>query len=154
MIAGIAMTFGAVVLGIAVAYAMTRKPAAPPQDGATTEAADGTAQVQGEYEYLPFGSNVVNLAGERRVRYLQVNITLKVKKESAGAVQTVIDDAQKAVLKNWLVVHLSDKRIEDVNGGTAMKRLQREIEDGFNSILFESCGCKVDEVLFEEFNIQ
>ena len=154
LVVGIGLTLGAVVLGIAVAYAVTNKPPAAPQEGAAAEAVEAAPGPQGEWVYVPFGSTVVNLAGGRLTRYLQVTINLKVKKESAEVVQAQIEEAQNAVLKNWLLVHLSDKRIEEVEGGASIKRLQREIEDGFNAILFESCGCKVDEVLFEEFNIQ
>lgn len=154
MIVGIGMTFAAVVLGIAVAYAMTKKPANTPKDGTSGEMAETPAAVPGQWDYIPFDPIVVSLAGERRVRYLQVTLTLKAKKEIAKALRPEIEGDQKAVLKNWLLVHLSDKRVEDIDGGAAIKRLQREIEDGFNAILFENCGCKVNEVLFEEFNIQ
>lgn len=145
----------AMAMGVAVAYVLTKGPPEPVQQGA--EATDGAGE-QGEglggYEFIPFGSTVVNLAGGRLTRYLQVAITLKVSKDAADAVRGQLEEGPKAVLKNWLLVHLSDKRIEDVEGGAAMQKLRREIEDGFNSILIENAGCKVDEVLFDEFNVQ
>jgi flagellar basal body-associated protein FliL len=44
--------------------------------------------------------------------------------------------------------------LEEVEGAAAIRRLQREIQDGFNAILAETGDAKVDAVLFEEFNIQ
>ena len=151
LIVGLGVVLVAVALGLAAAYALTGSSASGggPSPGSAERAGGGV-----DYDYVPFGSTVVNLSGGRLTRYLQVTINLKVKKESAAVVQAQIQKAQNAVLKNWLLVHLSDKRIEEVEGGASIKRLQREIEDGFNAILFESCGCKIDEVLFEEFNIQ
>lgn len=150
LIAGLGAFLVAAALGLAVAFALTSKPPqgqGKPGSGIAHETADN-------YEYVPFGSSVVNLAGGRLTRYMQVNITLRVTRESAPAVRQQVESGQKAVFKNWLITYLSDKQLEEVEGAAAIRRLQREIQDGFNAILAETGDAKVDAVLFEEFNIQ
>jgi flagellar basal body-associated protein FliL len=74
LIAGLGAFLVAAALGLAVAFALTSKPPqgqGKPGSGIAHETADN-------YEYVPFGSSVVNLAGGRLTRYMQVNITLRV----------------------------------------------------------------------------
>ncbi len=150
MVLGAAVLLIAVALGLAAAYVMSSKPAgAPPSE--TGSAAQGAEQAT---EYVPFGTTVVNLAGGRLTRYLQVTITLEVDKASAAAVQGQIK-AREAVFKSWLITFLSDKQLEEVEGGAAIRRLRREVQDGFNALLAErAAGLTIKDVYFEEFNVQ
>jgi flagellar basal body-associated protein FliL len=147
---GLGAVLVAAALGLAAAYALTSKlPEAP--EKSEQQAAP---EMLSKREYVPFGTSVVNLAGGRLTRYLQVSIVLKVDKASAPAVQKQVQNGRKAVFKNWLITYLSDKRLEEVEGAAAIRRVQREVQDGFNAILAESGDTRVEAVLFEEFNIQ
>jgi flagellar basal body-associated protein FliL len=149
LIAAVVVVLVAVALGLAAAYALSSKPAAP--------AAPPEASAQGAepaHEYVPFGTTVVNLAGGRLTRYLQVTITLEVEKGLAPAVKEQME-AREAVFKNWLITFLSDKQLEEVEGGASIRRLRREVQDGFNAILAEGApGATIHDVYFEEFNVQ
>jgi flagellar basal body-associated protein FliL len=139
----------AVALGLGVAYFLTSEPPAAPRPNA-----EQPPQEQGRYEFIPLGSTVANLAEGRLTRYLQVNITLQVERDSAPEVRKLTEDAEAAVFKNWLLTYLSDKQLTDVKGSNSIKRLQREILDGFNAILADHGEHRIDAVLFEEFTIQ
>ena len=141
----------AVALGLAIAFTLTNAP--PP----TTEAPagdEGQADASAPMQYVSLSSTVVNLAGGRMTRYLQVTVSLEVKKDSAEPVRQLATETQKSVFKNWLITYLSDKRLEEVEGSAAIRRLQREIQDGFNAILAAHGPHRVESVLFEEYNVQ
>jgi flagellar basal body-associated protein FliL len=44
--------------------------------------------------------------------------------------------------------------MEDLRGAAGQNRLRREIQDHFNTVLFEDGYDRIREVLFEEFNVQ
>ena len=141
----------ALAAGVVAAYALTPSEAA---EGAAADAVADVEEVAPEYEFVPFGDVQVNLSGARMTRYMHVVITLKVSKDSAGEVRKLVEESERAVFTNWLITFLSDKQLEDVDGAAAIRALQREILDGFNMILAESGEDRVDDVLFEEFNVQ
>jgi flagellar basal body-associated protein FliL len=150
LIVGVGAVLVAVALGLAAAYALTGSGTA----GGASKPRPTAKDASGNFEYVPFGSTVVNLSGGRLTRYLQVNVTLKVP-QGSGATVTELVEGEKAAFKNWLITYLSDKRLDEVEGAAAIRRLQREIKDGFNVMLADrSEGLEVESVLFEEFNIQ
>ena len=138
-------------LGLAVAFMVTR---APSEGQAEAGRPEQTARTDATEQYVSFGTVVSNLSGGRMTRYLQLSITVRAQKDSAEAIRKQFEDGDKAMFKNWLITYLSDKQLDEVEGAAAIKKLQREIQDGFNALLAKSGDCKVDEVLFEEFNIQ
>ena len=141
----------AVALGLGVAFVVTNGP--PPKSEAPA-GAEGQADASSAMRYVSLGSTVVNLAGGRMTRYLQMTVSLEVKKDSAEPVGQLATETQKAVFKNWLITYLSDKRLEEVEGSASIRRLQREIQDGFNAILAAHGPHRVESVLFEEYNVQ
>ncbi len=153
LIVGAAVVFGAVILGVATAFVLTAPSKAPPEAPAGKASAQAAA-APAEFEYVPFGSVVANLSEGRLTRYLQVSIILKAQKGSGEALKKAMAGGEKAVFQNWLITYLSDKKLEEVGGAVAITRLQREILEGFNNILAQNGGKKLEAVLFEEFNIQ
>ncbi len=107
-----------------------------------------------KYAFLPFDPVVVNTAEGRMTRYLTVKIVLQVDKKDAAEIQKIVEGDQKVVFKDWLISYLSDMRLEDVKGRSAINRLRREIRDGFNAILAKSTTKRIRAVLFESFNVQ
>ena len=105
--------------------------------------------------FVPFGSVVVNISREGGFFcYLKVNITLKVEKMQVGAIDKVLKGGEKAILKNWLILYLSDLTVEDVKGSGAINRLRREILDGFNAVIADYGSARIEDVLFEEFRVE
>lgn len=150
VVAGAVVLVLAIGLGVTVAFVAT---SAPP-DKAAGGAADAAQQDETTYEYIPFGTSVVNLAGGRLTRYLQVSITLKANAENAAELTELLNGGQKSVFKNWLLIYLSGKTIEEVEGPVAIKLIQQEVLEGFNAHLSELGDARIADVLVEEFNIQ
>lgn len=113
---------------------------------AKTEAAPQTATV-------PFGDVVVNLNEERMSRYLRVKIVLTV---DAAREKAATDELAKSrpQLKSWLISHLSGKSLKDVAGSVGVKRLQRELLEHFDEVLYPNGDGPLREVLFEEYVVQ
>jgi len=112
-----------------------------------------TAQPPSTPAFVAFGETVVNLDDGKLTRYLRVSVTLQVDEND---VQQITKDMEKnkAILKSWLLSYLSDKTMDDIRGAAGQNRLRREIHGYFNSVLFPEGDDKVQDILFEEFNIQ
>ncbi len=93
-------------------------------------------------------SIIVNLRGTEGRRYLKATIVFALKENSL--VKEL--NAQKLVLTDTLIMLLSSKKIEDIDGSEKKRQLKREIRDEVNNLL----GMKdaVMQVLFTEFIIQ
>ena len=103
--------------------------------------------------FVPVGDVVVNLSEERLTRYLRVKLILAVDESQEKVVKDLFDK-NKAILKNWLIGHLSDKTLAEVSGASGVNRLRREIQDQFNAILFPDGSEKIHDVLFEGLVVQ
>ena len=106
-----------------------------------------------EEAFVPFGEVVVNLNEERLTRYLRLNMTFLVAAEDEAETKKLIE-TRKAVLKNWVLGYLADRKLDEVLGSACYNRLRREIQDQFNSMLFDDGVARIQEVLFEEFGVQ
>lgn len=124
-----------------------------PHSHETVAAAPEETPEMREPVYLPFGEVVVNLDEGRLNRYLRMKLTLQVEKRHEDSTRTLIE-SHSAILKNWLIGHLSDKDIADIRGAAGLNMLRREIQDQFNVVLCPDGNDRVRDVLFEEFNIQ
>ncbi len=113
------------------------------------------AKKTGEEEKVSvvFGEAAVNLSETRMTRYLRVKIVLLV---DAADVKDFTKrlESRKPVMKDWLIGHLSGKSLRDVNGTVNVKRIQREIQERFEELLYGDGDAKPFEVLFEEFVVQ
>lgn len=102
---------------------------------------------------IPFGEVVVNLAEERMTRYIRVKIVLEVD-EKSEPVATEHVAKHKSAMKSWLISHLSGKRLSEVSGTIGVNRLQREILEEFDKLLYPEQEERLLGVLFEEFMVQ
>jgi len=102
---------------------------------------------------VPFGDVVVNLAEERMSRYLRVKIALKVDAEDEKTA-TALVTKHKAAMKSKLISHLAGKSLKDVSGSVGVNKLQREILERFEDILYPDGESKLRDVLFEEYVVQ
>ena len=115
--------------------------------------AEGKYKPTGKRAYVPFGDVVVNLNEDRLQRFLRVKLLLVV---DEGFEKQLIELVAKIKpeLKNWLIAYLSDKSLHDVTGAAGVNKLRREIWAKFNSEMFPDGSEDIQDVIFEEFNIQ
>ncbi len=138
------------LVGGGVGYATPRfLPHAPE----TVAAAPKETPEMREAVYLSFGEVVVNLDEGRLNRYLRTKLTLQVERRHEESIRKLLE-TQGAILKNWLIGHLSDKDTAEIRGAAGLNMLRREIQDQFNAMLCPDGYDRVQDVLFEEFNIQ
>lgn len=107
----------------------------------------------GQPSFIKFGQMIVNLNSNRMDRYLRMLIFLQVDGEHYEEVLEKMEH-RKVQLKSWMVAYLSDVALEDIRGTAGQNRLRRDIQDHFNTTLFEDGHDRIQDVLFEEFTIQ
>ena len=106
-----------------------------------------------EVDFLPFNEVVVNFNDPRASRYLKLKFSLQVAKSQADDITKLLEEKHD-ILINWLIGHIADKRVEDIRGTQGTNRLRREIHDSFNGLLFSDGIERIQDVLFQELNIQ
>jgi flagellar basal body-associated protein FliL len=123
--------------------------------GATTEAKEPESieETTVKTAYVEFGEVVVNLNSDRLNRYLRLNITLLIRETDLVELEPLVKE-KKALLKSWMLSYLADVSMEDIRGAAGQNRLRREIQDHFNTVLFDDGHDRIREILFQEFNIQ
>jgi flagellar basal body-associated protein FliL len=107
----------------------------------------------GKTVIVPFGDVVVNLAEERMTRYLRLKVAVLVDAESEKDVTEKLTK-QKAAVKSKLIAHLAGKSLKDVSGSVGVNRLQREVLEWFEDVLYPDGGSHIRAVLFEEYVVQ
>ena len=111
------------------------------------------AEVEDEPVTVSFGDVAVNLAEGRMGRYLRVKIVIQIQAAEQADFNKRLDK-RKPILRDWLIAHLSGKMLKDVSGSASVKRIQREIQERFEEVLYPEGEAKPFEVLFEEFVVQ
>lgn len=106
-----------------------------------------------KFGFVPFDQVVVNVNEQRLSRFLRIKLIIVVDQADEKSIGELVTK-NKAILKNWLISHLSDKGMQDVTGAVGINRARREIQDQFNYLLFPDGSEKIRDILFEEFNVQ
>lgn len=133
----------------------------PAQGGTKTESKSVPTSAGKKVDtiFVPFGERgedqnvVVNLNEGRMTRYLRVAITLEVPKSLEITFPKLLE-SKKAQLRNWLLSEISDKDLDEIRGAAGQNRLRRAIHEHFNAVLFPDGYDRIQDVLFEEFNVQ
>jgi flagellar FliL protein len=99
------------------------------------------------------GDVAVNLAEERMTRFLRVKIALQCEHSAEAKLHELIEK-NKAALKSWAIGHLAGKSLKEVSGTVAIHRLQREMLERFDEMLFPDGESPLKAVLFEEYLVQ
>lgn len=102
---------------------------------------------------VPFGDVTVNLAEERMNRYLRLKVALVVEADAEKTVEEELTK-KKAVIKSRLLGHLAGKTLKDVSGTAGVNRLQREILERIDDVLFPDGHSTIKGVVFEEYTVQ
>lgn len=106
-----------------------------------------------ESAYIPFDAVTVNLNNGQLNRFLNVSVTLQVRKTEEEEIRKLID-VNRPVLRTWMLSYLSELDIDDIRGAAGQNRIRREIKNQFNSVLFTDGFDHIYDLLFEEFNVQ
>jgi flagellar basal body-associated protein FliL len=103
---------------------------------------------------VPLGEPIiVNLADSQQTRYLRVKLVLVVPAAEEKAVGEALAK-KKVFLKDWLISYLSDQTEQSVKGAAGKNRVRREVLDQFNAKLFPTGVERIQDILFEEFQLQ
>jgi flagellar FliL protein len=118
-----------------------------------TDKTKAHSEAAGKTAIIPFGDVVVNLVDPRMQRYLRVKVAVLVDEESEEEVTELLTK-HKAAVKSKMIGHLAGKDVKDVSGTVGVNRLQRELLERFEDVLFPEGHSKIRSVLFEEYVIQ
>jgi flagellar basal body-associated protein FliL len=113
----------------------------------------GKGHGDGKTVVVPFSDVVVNLADPRMQRYLRIKIAVLAEAEAEEEV-TALLTKQKAEVKSKLIGHLAGKDIKDVSGTVGVNRLQRELLERVEDVLYPDGHSQIRAILFEEYVIQ
>lgn len=102
---------------------------------------------------VPFGEVVVNLTEDRMNRYLRLKLAVLADADAEKEVTEKITK-QKAAVKSRMISHLSGKTLKDVSGTVGVNRLQREMLEKIDDVIYPDGESKVRDVLFEEYVVQ
>ena len=58
------------------------------------------------------------------------------------------------ILTNWLMIYFSSRTLEEIQGGSNIKRMQMQILDSFNETLWPDAKPRIKQILFKECAIQ
>jgi flagellar basal body-associated protein FliL len=97
---------------------------------------------------------VANIREPRLNRFLRCKIVVDVDPSDEKAVAEVVR-TKKAVLRTWLIAHLSEQSIENLSRTKGQAKLRENIKREFNSLLYPGqAQGKIREVFFDEFVVQ
>lgn len=142
---------GAIPVVVDVSTMVGAKPA---EDG--KEADKKKKKKAGHDEHLaavPVGDVSVNLAEERMTRFIRVKVAVQVEEAAEKKVHELVEK-QKVALKSWMISHIAGKSLKDVSGTLGVNRLQREMLERFDDMLYPNGDSPIRAVLFEEYIVQ
>jgi flagellar basal body-associated protein FliL len=102
---------------------------------------------------VPFGDVVVNLSEDRLQRYLRVKLAVLADADAEKEVTDLLTK-RKAAVKSALIAHLAGKSLKDVSGSVGVTRVQRELLERMEEVLYPDGDSHLKAVLFEEYVVQ
>jgi flagellar protein FliL len=102
---------------------------------------------------VPFGEVVVNLSEDRLQRYLRIKAAFLVDAEVEEEATELVTK-KKAAVKSVMIMHLAGKSLKDVSGTVGVTRIQRELLERVEDVLYPEGGSHIKAVLFEEYVVQ
>jgi len=145
--------------GPATANAMKTDPNQPQQQPITVEDTQKKVKDTGTGSGLktwfhPLEPVTTNLNEPGAMRFVRATLTLEISSELSSEEGPLIIEEKKPVLIDWLTIYLGSLTIEDTSGGRNKKRIQSQILDAFNEMLFPDSKPKIKKILLTEFAIQ
>ena len=93
---------------------------------------------------------IANLDVPGVTRYVRATITMEISGELEELEGKILLTKKTPSLTNWLAVYLAGLSLEEARGGKNLKRIQAEILDSFNEILFPDSKMHLKGILFKE----
>lgn len=153
------------VLGAGLSFLLTNK--APKTASAETEEKQvepekkndkeaDSEEVSGEESwYYDMAAVTANLDEPGVTRYVRVALTMELMFDpNIEGEEEKEFKAKLPILNNWLTIYLSSLSIEDIRGGKNLKRMQAQILDNYNEMLYPDQEPRIKQVLFKEFATQ
>lgn len=139
-----------IVSGVSAPYVVAEltKPAAPTEAEVMDE-----PDLEEEVDFIQFDEVTVNLDEARFARFLRIKFSLQVAKSQKAEIEEMVK-AKSVVFKNWIQIQLSEKSTEDLKGRYGRNGIRRELLDFFNKVLFEDGVERIQDILFDEFQVQ
>lgn len=97
---------------------------------------------------------VANLNVPGATRYVRAALTLEISSEVNKEKGLVFLEEKKPVLTSWLTVYLATLTLEDIRGGSNLKRIQSQVLEAFNEKLFPDSKPQIANIHFKEFAVQ
>lgn len=113
----------------------------------------GKEKKGGKTAIVPVGDVVVNLSEDRLQRYLRVKVAVLVELEAEKEATDLITK-KKAAVKSAMITHLAGKTLKDVSGSVGVTRMQRELLEKMEDVLYPDGHSRLKGVLFEEYVVQ
>ncbi|MBN9118998.1 MAG: flagellar basal body-associated FliL family protein [Planctomycetes bacterium] len=113
----------------------------------------GKEKKESKTAIVPFGEITVNLSEDRLARYLRVKVSVLVEADSEKEVTDLVTK-KKAAIKSAMITHLAGKSVKDVSGSSGVTRMQRELLERMEDVLYPDGGSHIKSVLFEEYVVQ
>lgn len=96
---------------------------------------------------------VASLDEPSLTRYVRATLTLEINSALIQKDGEKLIEKKKPVLTDWLAIYLASLTLEDARGSKNQKRIQAEILDNFNEVLFPDARGQIKRILFQEFAI-
>jgi len=116
--------------------------------------AKGSAADAQKTWYYDLEPVVANLNVTDVTRYVRASLTLEVSSEVDEQKGRLFLDEKKPLLTNWLTVYLASLTLDDVRGDKNLMRIQSQVRDAFNEVLFPDSKPKIKRVLIRQFPVQ
>jgi len=119
-----------------------------------TAKADSSENNGATWYYNDLESIVVNPDEPGATRFVRVGLILEINSELSEAKAKELINSRKPPLINWINLYFKGLTLDQMRNDRDMKRIQAQILDGFNEILFPGSKPQIKRVLIREFNIQ
>jgi flagellar basal body-associated protein FliL len=97
---------------------------------------------------------VANLDEPGVTRYVRATLILEMSPALSDSKGSGVLDDHKAAMRNWVTIYLAGCTLDDIRGRKNLVRIQAEIKDAFNDMIFKDAKPMIKGVLFKEFQIQ
>ena len=104
--------------------------------------------------YYELESVVVNPDVPGATRYVRIGLTLAMSSGLSEDEVAKVMEAEKPLLTNWLNLYFKSLTLEEMEDDSDLRRIQSQVCDAFNEMLFPGAKPQIKGILIREFNIQ
>lgn len=115
---------------------------------------DDSAAASKSSWYYDLKPVVANLDEQGVTRYVRAAITMEISPAVDQETGIAFIDEKMPVLTNWIALYLANLGLEDATGNENLKRIQSEMLNAFNKLLFPDAKPQIKHIFFKEFVVQ